>query len=96
MDTFLALVLLTIVGFVVVTAGLVTIDNKVSKIWKSIDEFYEINKELAEINDTLISIAEEENKTSLDICEHIRDVITLNTELIRIANDSLNSLKEKH
>lgn len=96
METFIPLVLLIVVGFLIIIAGLVTIDNKISEIQKTVNEFYEINKKFGEVNDTLISIGRKGDKTSLDLCEHIKDVIALNTKLIKAVYDTLNSLKDKH
>ena len=99
MDTtavFILLALFIMVGFAVLTNSLVAIDNRVSKIWDTINKFYEINKGLIDVNNTLIALGGEVNRTSLDVCEHIKDIIALNTELIRIANDSLSSLETKH
>lgn len=86
---FIALSLLIIAGYTVFISGLVTIDNKVSKVQKTINEFYEINKKLGEVNDTLISLGKEENKISFDLNENIKEVIALNTELIEFIKKRL-------
>lgn len=90
---FIALVLLIAAGFAVLTAGLVTIDNKVSKIWDTVNEFYKINKGLGDVNSALISAGEKANNTMLDLCDHVKEVIKDNADLIQAIH---NLTKDKH
>lgn len=83
---FIALVLLIVVGFAVLTAGLVTIDNKIDEVQDTINE-------LCETYSSLLSTEEEANKTMLDLCDHIKEVIKDNADLIQAIH---NLTKDKH
>jgi predicted PurR-regulated permease PerM len=73
---FIALVLLIVVGFTVLTAGLVTINNKIDEVQDTINILYETYR-------NLISTEEDANKTMLDLCNHVKEVIKDNADLIQ-------------